>query len=167
MNKLIVETLTKDAFSPFGEVVELDGAEGMLVNAGTALSFRDLARVDVGDEGGRTGVNFLRASPQAMPMRISALERHPLGSQVFLPLRERPFMIVVAAPGPFDPKTMRAFVTCGWQGINYGKGVWHHALICLGAESEFIVIDRAGEGPNFNEVTLDEPLLLVYPESTP
>ena len=162
MNKLIVEALTKDAFSPFGEVIELDGAKGMLVNAGTALSFRDLARVDVGDEGGRTSINFLRASPQAMPLRISALECHPLGSQAFLPLGDLPFMIVVAAPGPFDQKTLRAFVTRGRQGVNYGKGVWHHALICLGAGSEFIVIDRAGEGLNFTEVTLDQSLLVEH-----
>jgi ureidoglycolate lyase len=164
MKKLVVEKLTKDAFSPFGEVVELDGAEGKLVNAGTALSYPDLARVDVG-EGGRTSVNFIRASPQGMPLRVSALERHPLGSQTFLPLRALPFMIIVAAPGPFDPKTVRAFVTHGWQGINYRKGVWHHALICLGAESEFIVIDRAGEGVNYDEVTFNEPFLLIeYPE---
>jgi ureidoglycolate lyase len=167
VKKMVVEILTKNAFLPFGEVIELDSAGGMLVNAGTAMSRRDLARVDVGAEGGRTSVNFMRASPQTMPIRVSALERHPLGSQAFLPLGDQPFMIVVAAPGPFDVKTLRAFVTRGRQGINYGKGVWHHALICLGEESQFIVVDRAGEGLNFNEVTLEQPLLVEYPESTP
>jgi ureidoglycolate lyase len=165
MNKIVAEKLTSDAFLPFGEVVELDGAEGKPVNGGTALSYRDLVRVDVG-EGGRTSVNFIRASAQEMPLRVCALERHPLGSQAFLPLRAMPFMIIVAAPGPFDPKTIRAFVTHGWQGVNYAKGVWHHALICLGEQSEFIVVDRAGEGVNYNEVTLDEPFLLQYPEAT-
>jgi ureidoglycolate lyase len=165
MKRLVAQALTKDAFSPFGEVIELDGADRTVVNAGTAVSFRDLARVDVGDAGGRTSVGFLRALPQTMPIRISKLERHPLGSQAFLPLRDLPFMIVVAEPGPFDHKTLRAFVTSGWQGVNYLKGVWHHALICLSEESDFIVIDRAGEGLNFNEATLDQPLLVEYPQS--
>jgi ureidoglycolate lyase len=165
MNKLLVEPLTKDAFSPFGDVIELDGAHGMPTNAGTAKSFRDLSRVDFDDEEGRASISVLRASPRTMPVRISALERHPLGSQAFLPLRDATFMIVVAAPGEFDPTTMRAFVTRGWQGVNYRKGVWHHALICLGAESDFVVVDRAGVSANFEEVTLDAPFLTEFPES--
>ena len=89
------------------------------------------------------------------------MERHPLGSQAFLPLNERPYLIVVARPGELSSSGLRAFATRGWQGVNYARGVWHHALLALEETGDFVVIDRGGEGPNLDEKALHEPVWLT------
>jgi ureidoglycolate lyase len=161
MKKLAIEPLTRTAFEPFGDVIELEGAKQIPINLGTTIRFHDLARIDVDDEGGRPIVNLFRGQPRVLPFEVSMLERHPLGSQAFLPLNDRPYLVVVAPAGELDESAIRGFVTRGWQGVNYAKGVWHHPLIALGEVSDFIVVDRGGEGANLNEVQLDEPVWLM------
>jgi ureidoglycolate lyase len=158
---LAIEPLTREAFAPFGDVIELEGAQQYPINLGTTIRFHDLANVDVTDEGGRTLVNLFRGQPRALPFEVTMLERHPLGSQAFVPLDDRPYLIVVAPAGDLDAGKIRAFVTRGWQGVNYAKGVWHHPLIALVEVSDFIVVDRGGEGLNLNEQDLPEPLWLT------
>lgn len=90
------------------------------------------------------------------------MERHPLGSQAFVPLAAvARYAIVVAPAGEFDPTRMRAFLAQGWQGVNYAKGVWHHPLLALDAVSDFVVIDRGGAQPNCDEIALDAHRRLV------
>jgi ureidoglycolate lyase len=161
MKKLLIEPLTRAAFGPFGDVIELDGAKQIPINLGTTIRFHDLARIDVEDEGGRAIVNVFRGQPRVLPFEVSMLERHPLGSQAFLPLNDRPYLVVVAPAGELDAAAIRGFVTRGWQGVNYAKGVWHHPLIALGEVSDFIVVDRGGEGSNLNELQLNESLWLM------
>jgi ureidoglycolate lyase len=158
---LAIEPLTREAFAPFGDVIELEGAQQYPINLATTIRFHDLANVDVTDEGGRTLLNLFRGQPRALPFEVRMLERHPLGSQAFVPLNDRPYLIVVAPAGELDVAQMRAFVTRGWQGVNYAKGVWHHPLIALGEVSDFIVVDRGGEGPNLDEQDLPEPRWLT------
>jgi ureidoglycolate lyase len=165
MNTLRIERLTREAFAPFGDVIELDGARHYPINGGTTERYHDLARVDVGDNGGRTLINVFRGQPRALPIEISMMERHPLGSQAFLPLADVRYAIVVAPAGKLEPSKLRAFFSDGWQGVNYAKGVWHHPLLALGRVSDFIVIDRGGEGPNCDEETLPEPWRLVLEPS--
>lgn len=161
MNALVIEPLTRDGFVPFGDVIELEGARRFPINGGTTMRYHDLARIDVTDGGGWPLVNLFRGEPRALPFQVSMLERHPLGSQAFIPLASRPYLIVVAPAGPLVPQAVRAFVTSGWQGVNYAKGVWHHPLIALGEPSDFIVIDRGGAGHNCDELTLPEPFRLT------
>ncbi|KVE37523.1 ureidoglycolate lyase [Burkholderia sp. TSV86] len=161
MKTLTIEPLTRAAFAPFGDVIETDGAKHFPINAGTTIRFHDLARVDVGDGGGRPLVNLFRGQPRALPFAVTMLERHPLGSQAFLPLSDKPYLVVVAPAGDLEPAKIRAFVTRGWQGVNYAKGVWHHPLIALGGLSDFIVVDRGGDGVNLDERDLPEPLWLT------
>ena len=160
MKKLTIEPLTRTAFEPFGDVIELDGAKQIPINLGTTIRFHDLARIDVEDEGGRAIVNLFRGQPRDLPFEVSMLERHPLGSQAFLPLNDRPYLVVVAPAGELDPSQIRAFVTRGWQGVNYAKGVWHHPLLSLDQVSDFIVVDRSGSGRNLDEISLAEPVWL-------
>jgi ureidoglycolate lyase len=47
--------------------------------------------------------------------------------------------------------------------VNYRRGTWHMPLIALQAGQEFLVIDRAPGEPNYDEHTLDEPVLLLEP----
>ncbi|CAE6940189.1 Ureidoglycolate lyase [Paraburkholderia domus] len=161
MKTLAIEPLTREAFAPFGDVVELEGAKQIPLNLGTTIRYHDLATVDVGDKGGRPLVNLFRGQPRTLPFEVKILERHPLGSQVFVPLHDKPYLIVVAPVGDLDPAKVRAFVTSGWQGVNYAKGVWHHPLIAFGDVSDFIVVDRGGDGLNLNEQDLHESLWLT------
>jgi ureidoglycolate lyase len=156
MKTLAIEPLTREAFAPFGDVIELEGAKQIPINLGTTIRYHDLAKVDVTDEGGRTLVNLFRGQPRALPFEITMMERHPLGSQAFIPLNDNPYLVVVAPAGELDESKIRAFVTSGWQGVNYAKGVWHHPLLALGEVSDFIVVDRGGDGHNLNEQNLRE-----------
>ncbi|HWT38366.1 MAG TPA: ureidoglycolate lyase [Paraburkholderia sp.] len=161
MKTLAIEPLTREAFAPFGDVIELEGAKQIPINLGTTIRYHDLAQVDVTDEGGRTLVNLFRGQPRALPFEVKMMERHPLGSQAFIPLNDKPYLVVVAPVGELDESKIRAFVTSGWQGVNYAKGVWHHPLLSLGEVSDFIVVDRGGEGLNLNELDLRESLWLT------
>ncbi|WP_321934848.1 ureidoglycolate lyase [Paraburkholderia sp. J8-2] len=158
---LTIEPLTREAFAPFGDVIELAGAKQIPINLGTTIRYHDLAKVDVTDEGGRTLVNLFRGQPRELPFEVKMLERHPLGSQAFVPLNEKPYLVVVAPAGDLDVTQIRAFVSRGWQGVNYAKGVWHHPLIALGEVTDFIVVDRGGDGLNLNEQNLPESLWLT------
>jgi ureidoglycolate lyase len=161
MKKLAIEPLTRAAFKPYGDVIELDGAKQIPINLGTTMRFHDLCNVDVTDEGGHAIVNLFRGQPRVLPFECKMMERHPLGSQAFVPLDDRPYLVVVAPAGDLVEADIRAFVTKGWQGVNYAKGVWHHPLLALEKVSDYIVVDRGGEGKNLNEQDLKESLWLT------
>jgi ureidoglycolate lyase len=146
------EPLTKDAFGAFGEVIEVEGSQFHLINDGMVQRFHDLVNVDVGAEGGRTIISLFRGKPYAYPLAVKSLERHPLGSQAFMPLSATPFALIVAPPGESNAAgDLRAFVTNGRQGINYRRGTWHHVLLTLERESDFLVVDRGGPGKNCDQ----------------
>ncbi len=162
--QLEITDLNADSFAEFGDVVQADGAFET-INAGTTRSFADLASIDVTAEGGRVQVNIYRTTPVVMPFTIRMLERHPLSSQLFIPLERKPFLVVVAPPGAsVDPGKVRGFVTNGCQGVNYAPGTWHHPVLALDSESDFLVVDRAGPGKNCDELFFDSS---VQPVITP
>ncbi len=103
MKTLAIEPLTKEAFAAFGDVIELEGAKQIPINLGTTIRYHDLAKVDVTDENGRTLVNLFRGQPRVLPFEVKMLERHPLGSQAFVPLNDKPYLVVVAPAGELDP----------------------------------------------------------------
>ena len=145
--------LTREEFAPFGEVLETDGAERRTINAGSTVRFHDLARVDVAARGGYPLINLFRAQPLPLPLTVRIMEQHPLGSQAFIPVDHAPFLVVVA-PGTDAPRLAElcAFVTDGRQGVNYRRGVWHHPVIAMTRETDFVVVDRGGPGNNLVEV---------------
>jgi ureidoglycolate lyase len=153
MRELTPEPLTAEAFASFGSVIEAsDDAVKLDINQGHAIRYDRLAEIDVADGGGVPVVSLFRARPLA-ELVLRVFERHPLGSQSFIPLGGRPYLVAVAPAGPFDPAAIRLFRAEGHQGVHYRKGVWHHFLLVL-AESDFLVIDRAGAGDNCEEVEL-------------
>ena len=144
--------LTAEAFAPFGDAIEAsERAERIAINYGYTTRFNDLAGIDVGD--GRAIVSLFQARPLEPPV-LNIFERHPLGSQAFVPLQGRPFLVAVAPAGAFDPRAVQVFRAATSQGVNYATGVWHHFLLPLEAESDLRVIDRAGPGENLDEVEL-------------
>ncbi|RYD85427.1 MAG: ureidoglycolate lyase, partial [Sphingomonadales bacterium] len=112
-----------------------------------------LATADVADGDGAAAISIFRARPLAA-LELRTFERHPLGSQAFMPLSGRPYLVAVAPAGPFDPAAIRVFRASAQQGVQYARGVWHHFLLVLDAESDFLVIDRTGPGDNCDEVAL-------------
>jgi ureidoglycolate lyase len=163
MRLLEPEPLTADAFAGFGDVVQT-GEAYELINRGMARQFADLAMIDVAADGGSPRVSIYRARPHELPLTIAMLERHPLSSQFFMPLHGEPFLIVVAPAGENpDASAMRAFVTNGRQGINYHRGTWHHPLIAVRDQSEFLVVDRAGCGRNCDEFFFNGDGIVLRP----
>jgi ureidoglycolate lyase len=154
VTELVCEALTAAAFQPFGDVIESEGHASFTINQGFAARFNDLAQVDVTMEGGTTNVSFIVANPRPLPITLQVMERHPLGSQIFFPLQDRPWLAVVCRD-PADPASYRAFRCAGRQGVNYARNVWHHPLLVHDVESRFLVVDRKGPGRNLEEVVLD------------
>jgi ureidoglycolate lyase len=154
MRELTPEPLTADAFAPFGSVIEAsDAAVQIDINQGHAVRYDALAAADCADGGGHTVLSLFRAKPLAEPV-LRVFERHPLGSQSFVPLGGKPYLVAVAPPGDFDPGAVRVFRAEGHQGVHYAKGTWHHFLLVL-EEGDFLVVDRAGPGDNCEEVALE------------
>ena len=146
-----IEPLTKTGFAPFGDVIEMEGAQHYPINQGFAERFNDLASVD----GEAVNISIVVANPRPRPIAITLMERHPLGSQIFYPLQDRPWLVVVCGD-PRDPNSFRAFSATGRQGINYTRNTWHHPLLVLDAESRFLIVDRKGPGANLEEIQINE-----------
>lgn len=144
--------LTAAAFARFGEVLEARGAPDRLINAGLCGRYHD--RAGLAFEGGRAGISIFDAVPRALPYSFDLIERHPLGSQAFLPMSAHPFLVIVS-DGP--DATPLAFLTDGCQGINLRAGTWHGVLTPLAAPGLFAVIDRIGEGSNLEEFRYPAP----------
>jgi len=152
MLKLPVAPLTKAAFAPFGEVIVAGDTEPKVINDGFAERFDDLAGIDVE---GVVNISLFTGSVRPAPVVIKLMERHPLGSQLFMPLNEKPWLVVVCAD-PRVPASYRAFSASGAQGVNYARNVWHHPLLVLTDASPFLVVDRKSNGDNLEEVRLAE-----------
>ena len=151
--------LTRENFAPFGDVIEV-GATPLSINYGQTERHHDLAAIDTAAEGGRTLVNIFRSTPLPAPIKIEIMERHPLSSQAFMSLSDNPYLVVVAPKGNFDERAIQVFLATGKQGVNYHAGTWHHYSLALGTVSDFLVIDRGGDGENCDEVKLTNPLTI-------
>jgi len=161
MIELFPRALSAEAFAPFGEIICLDDAEKLSINQGLTTRFHDLFNIDTADNGGRTIVSVFRTEPLPLPHRIEIMERHPLGSQAFLPMDDEPFLVLVAGPGDeINTDSLMLFKTDGHQGINFFKNTWHHFQIGLGKTRDFIVVDRGGDGANLEELKLDQTILI-------
>ncbi|HEY5711419.1 MAG TPA: ureidoglycolate lyase [Allosphingosinicella sp.] len=154
MREMTPEPLTAEAFAAFGSVIEAsDDAVKLDINQGHAIRYDRLAEIDVADEGGIGVISLFRARPLA-ELVLKTFERHPLGSQSFVPLGGGPYLVAVTPAGEFDVDQVRLFHAEPHQGVHYRKGVWHHFLLALDATSDFLVVDRAGPGDNCDEVAL-------------
>jgi ureidoglycolate lyase len=140
------EPLSIRAFAPFGDVLDATG-DFRLINEGMCRRHHDRAKLDFGPQG-RAGLSIFQAEPRAMPYGFDLIERHPEGSQAFIPMTAHPFLVIVAT-GPGDDPL--AFLTDGTQGVNFHRGTWHGVLTPLYAPGRFAVIDRIGPGANLEE----------------
>ena len=159
MTTIVARPLTAAAFAPFGEVLEARGDPDRMINQGLCGRFHDRAALDFGD--GRAGISLFDAAPRALPYALDMVERHPDGSQAFLPMTEHPFLVVVAPDRDGVPGDPLAFLTDGSQGVGYRRGTWHGVCTPLHAPGRFAVVDRIGPGPNLEEHWFDDPWTVV------
>lgn len=157
--------LTAKAFAPYGDVIEASQChEQKNINHGNTVRYHDLAKLDLMAKDGGPSVNIFRSTPLTRPIMIHQMERHPLSSQLFFPLGDKAYLVVVAPKGNFNPKKIKAFLAEPDQGVNYHPGVWHHYSLALYDVSDFLVIDRLGPDENCEEVSLgnDELVCVGY-----
>lgn len=150
--------LTAQDFAPFGQVLEATGTPDKIINQGLCGRYHDRANIDIVE--GRAGLSLFKAQARPFPIQLEMVERHPLGSQAFLPLSMDPFIVVVAPDEDGAPGPPRAFLTTPGQGVNYARGIWHGVLTPLHAPGLFAVVDRIGEGANLEEHWFDTPYLI-------
>lgn len=154
------EPLSAMAFAPFGDVLEARGSPDKIINAGLCGRHHDRARLDFGEDG-RAGISIFNADPRSLPYTLDLMERHPDGSQAFLPLSANPFLVIVAPDDAGRPGQPRAFLSAPHQGINFHRGTWHGVLTPLSAPGLFAVVDRIGDTANLEEIILDPPFVVV------
>ena len=154
-----IQPLTPEAFAPFGDVLFFDGTPDKMINQGLCGRYHDRAKISVTD--GSTGISLFDAVPRTLPYELDLLERHPLGSQAFLPMSEHPFLVIVAPDEGGKPGTPLAFITSAHMGVNYHANIWHGVLTPLSAPGRFAVIDRIGDGANLEEFWLEENYVIT------
>lgn len=158
--RIIIEPLTAAAFAAFGQVIEIEGAHHYPINGGMTERYHDLARVELGGVHARPLISIFRGKPYDLPLTLKMMERHPLGSQAFYPLSDKPFLVIVANDLSGTPDKPRAFLTGPGQGVNIAMNTWHGVLTPLEAEADFLVVDRGGDGNNLEEHFFDQSWLV-------
>ncbi|PYG28786.1 ureidoglycolate lyase [Pelagimonas varians] len=159
MSKVLTLTpLTAEAFAPFGDVLDVSGPPDKMINAGLCGRYHDRACLDFSD--GKAGISLFQGEARQFPIVLDLVERHPDGSQAFLPMGSDPFVVVVAPDEGGKPGVPQAFLTAPGQGVNYHKGTWHGVLTPLHAPGLFAVVDRIGDGPNLEEHHFDTPFTI-------
>ena len=157
VNEIKLELLTPEAFAPFGDIIDAAGSPDMMINEGRCGRFHDLARLDFGDEPSRAGISIFRSEACTLPYVFNLMERHPLGSQAFIPMSADPFLVIVAPDENGIPGRPLAFRTEAGQGINFHRNIWHGVLTPLFAPGLFAVVDRIGNSANLQEYWYETP----------
>ncbi|MFW1951931.1 ureidoglycolate lyase [Acinetobacter beijerinckii] len=160
-----IQPLTQESFSAFGDVIEKENHDFFSINHGLTQRYHALSVAQISGDNTAVGMSiFHNLCATQIPFKIDMLERHPHGSQSFIPLQQQKFIIIVALP--LDQKQpneqqIYAFLSNGKQGVTYHQGVWHHPLITLEAESDFLVVDRIGGGQNCDVHPLDRSCWII------
>ena len=157
-----LKPLTREYFASFGDVIDIcDSNHIISINDGLANRHHDLATVDVSDHNGQAIISIIDTNRTLLPLRVSVMECHPIGSQAFMPIGDSPYIVLVAPAGEFDADQLQGFLAQSNQGINYAKGTWHHACISHIQPNQFLVVDRGGKGENCNFVALPKTSNIV------
>ncbi|RJS91737.1 ureidoglycolate lyase [Salinisphaera sp. Q1T1-3] len=167
VRRLVAEPLTARGFAPFGDVIASSGP-AVEINQGKGRRFADLACLDLDTEDGRPAISRVACRAETAPVPLRVMERHPLGTQVFVPLDGQHYLVVVAPAGEAPAAdAFRAFIAAGHQGINYHRGVWHHPMIALDTDCEFLEVHRSGPGANCDEIPVPVPITVDVPAPHP
>ena len=156
MRDIFIHQLTDASFAAFGDIITLKNTPDKLINQGLCGRHHDLATLDFGPEGS-AGISLFNATPHSLPYQLELVERHPEGSQAFIPMTQNPFLVIVAPNENGTPGRPLAFRTAPGQGINFHRNVWHGVLTPLFAPGLFAVVDRIGNSTNLEEYWFEKP----------
>ena len=147
--------ITKENFSKFGDMITTENIKPLEINNGYAKRFDEIAKLDTSSENGETTISIFSALKRSFPMKIDMMEKHPLGSQAFIPMKETTFLTLVAPEGEKpDLEKIESFIVPKGIGVNYKTGIWHFPLIST-EDMDFLVVDRKGSGDNLVIENLD------------
>ena len=157
------KVINKENFLKFGDVISTKNIEPININNGYAKRFDDIANLNTSKDNGETTISIFAALKRDFPMKIDMMEKHPLGSQAFIPMKETTFLVLVAPEGEKpDIKKIESFIVPPGIGVNYNPGTWHFPLIST-EDMNFLVVDRKGSGNNLVIQNLEkEKILLKY-----
>ena len=160
---IIPKKITKQNFSSYGDIISTEDTTPIDINAGYAKRYDDLANINTSKDNGESIVSIFSAIKRTFPMKIDMMEKHPLGSQAFIPMKETTFLAFVAPKDEtLDLNKIEAFIIPPGIGINYYPGTWHFPLIST-EDMNFLVVDRKGSGDNLVIKNLDkENITLKY-----
>lgn len=158
---LQTQPLNQDAFAPFGDVLEIGDKPDMIINQGLCGRFHDLAKIDFVGNDATAGISLFNSEARSLPYRLDMMERHPLGSQAFIPMTAHSFLTIVAPDLDGKPGTPLAFITAPGQGVNYHRNTWHGVLTPLSEPGLFAVVDRIGDGKNLEEHWFEAPYVIA------
>ena len=164
MDKIIIpKTITKENFSKFGDMITTKNIKPLDINNGYAKRYDNIAKINTSKDNGETTISIFSALKRTFPMKIDMMEKHPLGSQAFIPMKETTFIAFVAPNGDKpDLNKIEAFIIPPGIGINYNPGTWHFPLIST-EDMNFLVVDRKGSGDNLVIENLeDKKIILKY-----
>ena len=155
--------ITKENFSKFGDMITTANIKPIEINDGYAKRFDRIANLNTSQDNGETIISIFSALKRSFPMKIDMMEKHPLGSQAFIPMKQTIFLVLVAPKGNKpDLNKIEAFIVPPQIGVNYNLGTWHFPLIAT-EDMNFLVVDRKGSGDNLVIEYLDkEEIILKY-----
>ena len=140
--------ITKENFKKFGDIITTTDIKPIEINNGYAKRYDGIAKLDTKKNNGESTISIFSALKRSFPMKIDMMEKHPLGSQAFIPMKETTFLTFVAPEGDKpDLNKIESFIIPRGIGINYNRGIWHFPLIST-EDMNFLVVDRLGEGEN-------------------
>ena len=145
---IIPKKITKQNFSSYGDIISTEGITPIDINAGYAKRYDNLANINTSKENGESIVSIFSAIKRTFPMKIDMMEKHPLGSQAFIPMEDTKFLVFVAPKGDKpDVNKIQSFLVPKQTGVNYNAGIWHFPLISM-KNMNFLIVDRKGKGNN-------------------
>ncbi len=158
MKVIKTQPLMAATFAPYGDVLEISDDPTMTINQGMCDRYSDLAKLDFAE--GRAGISIFKSKIRTLPYQLNMVERHPDGSQAFIPISQHPFMVVVADDQNGRPLNPQAFIATTGQAINFHRGTWHGVLTPLHEPGLFAVVDRVGKGANLEEYFFETPYVI-------
>ena len=150
MTSLIIKPklISKENFKKFGDMITTSGIKPLEINDGYAKRFDGIANLNTKKDNGESTISIFSALKRSFPMKVDMMEKHPLGSQAFIPMKETVFLAFVAPEGDEpDLNKIESFIIPNGIGVNYNAGVWHFPLIAT-EDMNFLVVDRLGDGDN-------------------
>ena len=160
MQAIEIQKMTAEKFKPFGDLIDFDRPASFAINNGMCDRYHALAQTQITGTDAHTIISLGRAKAYSLPLKLEMMERHPYGSQAFIPLQQNPFLVIVAADNAGKPAKPCAFMTEAGQGINYYRNVWHAVLTPIDKSGDFLIVDRIGEENNLEEYFFDHPYLI-------